>query len=321
MKTIITIDTPVHVGTGETSFGFEYKVRNNIAEKYALEDILGFVPNDVLLNSNFHKKLLTINSNYQGQGISPSEQITNVIKNHVNYSELPKEYILKCGTEDPTNKKIDVQIKALNKPIIPGSTMKGAIFNAINYHIIKNNFNQFCNLIDSNEYRRSHGNKITIDMLIKSILDKDETNQYDEFMSQFRSCLICSDIPCEKLRLLEVERYYIDFSKDKLNLPLSECIDMQTVEGNFININEDKKTLLQKTINKHYANTMLDYLNKDKLISVINDYFFDMLAEEKQVNEDYGYYDEFNFKNKLYSYSREQGNGYLRIGANTNYFF
>ena len=319
MKTKITIDTPVHVGTGEDVYAIEYNVKNGVAYRYAFQDILSFVPDNVLLDDNFQRKLLTINRDGR-QGVSPSEEVNKRLRQYVNYNDIRPMYQLRCNTTLENKGRINLQVKSLNKPYIPGSTVKGLIFNAIHYDIVKNNLGKACSTIAN----YPNLNRISFDIVLKDILNPQDPAVYSDFISQYHNCLMCADIHFDKLAIQGAERVRTEVKnnqEDHLDLPFHECIDKgQTVEGEFITINEDKVNMLKGQSTEGYQKQLLAYLDRKELTRVMNQYFFDGIEEELDTDSRFGYLYEgmYNYLNSL---KKSPTFVYTRIGKNTGYFF
>ena len=72
----------------------------------------------------------------------------------VNYEKIRPIYQLKCKFDDnDTGVSVDEQLKTLYKPIIPGSTLKGAIMNSILFDIVNTHFDEVCHIIEKS-YKR-----------------------------------------------------------------------------------------------------------------------------------------------------------------------
>ena len=139
IKTKITIISPVHIGTGETKLSFEYIKKNNVMYNYNLQQL--FIPDKVLLDYRF------LSSLYNSSNGSKRDELNKVLRNHIDYTKSTSQYQLRADFEDDQIKNVAVQVKSLNKPYISGSSLKGAVMNAIYYDFIRNHFNSFCKYI------------------------------------------------------------------------------------------------------------------------------------------------------------------------------
>ena len=126
------------------------------------------------------------------------------------------------------NQDIDVQLKALNKPIIPGSTIKGAIFNAIIYKFLKDNIDELRKAITVIENELSDGMikpKVLNEAYLVSKILHIPFSLADDFIKFIQSNILCSDIEFESLGL------YKSLRAGKKVLPLNnqECIEKNQV--------------------------------------------------------------------------------------------
>lgn len=318
MKTKITIISPVHVGTGDSKMSFEYYLKNKIMYNYDLSQILQHIPNKQLLDYRF---LNNLQRNTDGSQI---KYINQTLKHHVNYSCLKSLYQLRADFQEQPHLNISTQIKALNKPIIPGSTIKGAIFNAIVYDFIKKHklYNQLDKIVEKNKK-----NILIVDDMFSFVYFKEYPKGYSiqDFLKQLKSCLICRDVPFEHMTVLNADRLKVKSG----GWVISSCVESidinQEACDEFIIIDEDKMDkVLNNTYSKYdYYNECIQYLNKDKLVEVCDQYFNDMLFEELDMNEEYNFYTDYSLSEFLQDLSEDEiENGfYMRIGKNTNYFF
>lgn len=316
MKTKITIKSPIHIGNGESKRNFEYYLKNNIVYCYDINQIFECIPSEKLIDKRF---LNALTSKEDG---SKKKYFNNLINNNVDYNNLKPIYCLRGEFSQLSNKNVNVQLKSLNKPYIPGSTIKGAIRNAIIYDIVKNNLEKFYLYIKINH-------SMKIDNFIKSLYPNDIA--FNDFMMQFFSCIICRDIYFEKMVLVEARRDNVDLNNSssqnsKLGFENYECIDVnQETIDDFIIIDNDK---IKYSLTKNYSNyacfsDFIKYLDASNIIKVCSQYFNEIFSEEIAMDNINGYYASEGLDTALRTIAKDNvENGfYLRIGKNTNYFF
>lgn len=333
----IEIISPVHVGTGEKieapSF---YRIGDEtVATRYNFADILSQMPSSVLTNPSF------LNSLSRKQ--SSKNELYQNIQKYVDYDELNALYkVADNNVEDIAESGYDVyeQIKDLNRPYIPGSSIKGALLNAWMYYFIKRNYNEkYIEMIlkDSNNIK----NKTIIDYLCPI------AGNHTDFIKALQSCIQCEDIYFDEIEVLWSER--IGSGKDmQESMPMSytECIKKNQIsEGNVFRIDSFKKKLLMEQLTdyvdknldskvrfkiiKVYEN-ILKALNRKMIMDACNVFTQDILEIERsskyiQLYKDFEF-DDVNIQTKniindISSIKSEKKHEYiLRIGKSTNYF-
>lgn len=323
MKT--TIITPVHIGNGEIHKTFEYSLNNNALSCYKIEDLLSKVPNDKLLDKNFLRNISTIK-----KGQSTKEVLFRELNKYINNKDLKPIYTLECLVSDLGTRDVSEQIKSLNKPYIPGSSLKGAIFNAILYDIVKNNFNKIFTNGNINKLSSKFINFDNIIMILYPMLNE---NELKEFIKQMRSCLICRDIFFEKMIFLKTNDDKKIDSNDPVPTNSVECIkDGQIIKDKIFRLDDKKidklKGMYLKQIDNDINlikiyNNLLSYLSYNKLIKVMNQYFNDNISEEIDNDDKIQFYEDMNVYNQIKELRdyKHKYDFYVRIGRNTNYFF
>ena len=316
----MTIVTPVHVGTGETRMAFEYHNDRDNVKNYALDDIFGQLPSSQLLDNDFLYSL-TIQSNKKGN--STRNRLNNALS-QIDWDTINPQYTLRYEGNKLLKDNVSVQVKSLDRPYIPGSSIKGAINNAIAYDLSKNHGETFINNLREIDEMNAYQIKKNLSDVYKILFDSIQ----DDFLKAFRSCILCSDVFFNDLSLMDVKRLHIDEDeKEKSNNPkvdMAECIDhKQSSKGDFISIDKSKVKLLKRQYGQEkYFNEFEQYLNIDKLAEVCNNYFRDLIEEELSVDYDYYFYSKYHLGDALKSYKKnEKHSFYLRLGGNTNYFF
>ena len=333
----IEIITPVHVGTGEKIEAPCFHKENNlISNRYLFTDILSQMPISVLTDSNFLNNLASKQSN--------KYELYKNINRYVNYDKLKKLYSVKNNNEiSESGYDVYEQVKDLDKPYIPGSSIKGAVLNAWIYYLLKINFDEFnveTKLEKIFSTRKQKADKLTI----INYLFGDEAD-HTMFMKSLQSCLVCRDIYFDKIEVLWAERLGSGKDMNGPVIPISykECIQgNQCVNSEFIYIDENKKSLILKDldsyikdsqdkekIRKRYEN-FLNLFKQSTFYKACRVFTRDVLEEDCAAK----YIDMYHFYNCKDVCSQTQALlkeinksienkekvTYLRIGNSTNYF-
>lgn len=320
IKSKITIITPVHIGTGEEKMSFEYNKEDKVLYCYDPKELFMCKSSKELLDKRFLNSLLKSNDG------SKRDELNRMMKKDVDYNKLKPIYSLRAEFTKIPKGNISEQLKSLNKPYIPGSSIKGTIMNAIFYDFIKNHLNDFCKYIKNKVITTK--NKPDIDDFLTYC-----DSRLLDLVKQISNCIICRDVFYENLVLVEpIRKNVYDNKKDKLSLSNFECIDAnQTCDDELIKINSARKNIIigaleeenLKNGNIKFYNEFMEYLSINKIIKVCRAYFHDILGEEIKMEKNNNYYIQESLDKKLNEfYKNPVPNGfYMRIGGNTNYFF
>ena len=344
----IEIITPVHVGTGakiEAPCFHRENEDDTIAKKYSFTDILCQMPPSILTNKNFLRDL----ANKQ----SDKKQLYQSINRYVDYSNLNEQYCVKDDNEDDISESgYDVfeQVKDLDKPYIPGSSIKGALINAWFYYLVKINLSKKEKLkeyIETNVLSSTNqkGNSIADQKTILNYLFND-SHDHSKFMKDLQSCLVCRDLYFDQIEVLWSERIGSGKNMDGSTIPLSykECIQSkQIIRNEFMYIDEDKKDRLDL---ESYINEKLPNSEKERILNryelILNTFkesifykactAFTLDVLELDMTPKYQslyhnmQYDTINIETKKLqneikqSLQTKEKVTYLRIGNSTNYF-
>lgn len=317
MKTKITIVTPVHIGTGEDKMSFEYHLKDNTIFNYDLNDLFSCIPDQTLLNYKFLNNLRRSNDG------SKRKELNETLKRYINYNNLNYQYSMRGDFDILPNENVAVQVKSLNVPYIPGSSLKGAIMNAIYYDFISLHLNEFCDYIR----KYSNSNNKNIENFIIYYYSDYNDKMVKEFMHMFASYIMCSDAYFDKLVLVNTIRKKVCFDEKRQEMSLSnhECIDAnQSKDGDCIKRDIKKMERLEEQYGDYkYCKDFIGYISNKQIIKVCRKYFHDMLEEEITMEKENGFYEEFGLDkalNDMFTNSIKNG-FYMRIGKNTNHFF
>lgn len=305
----MNILTPIHIGNGNEKFPFEYRKRNNEYDCYNLRDLLGTVPSDKLLDPAFLDTISGVDS-------YAKQRFNKEFKNLVRYDKIAALYSLDIGIEIG-NLNVHEQMKSLYRPIIPGSTIKGALENAIIYSYLKDNISIIKN-------KGLPEKRLDIETCISIILNKD-VSYTKEFLNDIKRHLLCSDIYFEYMETQRGVRISQKKKHLKSQIPqIYECISPnQSYTGSFIQFSY--KDLITKYSSKP-EKELINYFKIENLKRSCNQYFIDVLKEESshsiyklfemngcsQINE---------LIKKLYIQANKDDSILLRVGKNTDYYF
>lgn len=310
----MTTVTPVHVGTGEEKYAMLYRFYDDHVDCFDEKDLFMQIPDLKLIDPRFLSQLT------QWKNSSPSLYLQNYLKQYVRNIKMHSIYTLAFDNSDekePYN-KISEQIKSLNKPYIPGSTIKGAIYNAIHYTFVKEHFD----LSAFDEGKK----KFSIDQYLKSLGIR------DDFMKQVRGSLICRDVFFDKMRLMYPDREKITIAQKDSDqdlsggLPTFECIDYgQEATDDFIIINKERMQYLKKQALSKNEEDYLLCLSEKEITRACNIFMHDLFEEANELNKKTKFYDEMGLSRAITALYKETENKslkyfYLRIGASTDYF-
>ena len=316
MKAKISIISPVHIGTGNVKLSFEYNKHGNVIYNYDLQKLFSYIPEKKLLDSKFLESLCLLKN-----GISTRDTMNNFLRMDIDYKKISPQYQLRADFTEIQKKNIAEQLKSLNKPFIPGSSLKGAVMTAIYYDFISEHLKSFCQYIKKSVKNK---NNINIFNFLRYYYHYPKDLIY--FQKLFANCFMFTDVFFDKMVLVHAIRNKVD-DDDEKNLAINdyECIDVkQECESNIIIINDSRKENLKHLYKyKQYYKDFVKYIDIKKIIEVCQNYFKDNISEEIEMEKDNSYYVKEGLDKKLNEFYEDTvSNGfYMRIGANTNYFF
>lgn len=316
MKAKISIISPVHIGTGNVKLSFEYNKHGNVIYNYDLQKLFSYIPEKKLLDSKFLESLCHLKN-----GISTRDTMNNFLRMDIDYEKISPQYQLRADFTEIQKKNIAEQLKSLNKPFIPGSSLKGAVMTAIYYDFISEHLKSFCQYIKKSVKNK---NNINIFNFLRYYYHYPKDLIY--FQKLFANCFMFTDVFFDKMVLVHAIRNKVD-DDDEKNLAINdyECIDVkQECESNIIIINDSRKENLKHLYKyKQYYKDFVKYIDIKKIIEVCQNYFKDNISEEIEMEKNNSYYVQEGLDKKLNEFYEDTvSNGfYMRIGANTNYFF
>ena len=131
----IDVVSPVHVGTGEKNMPFLYDEWKGNYYRYLITDLLLKMP-DGLNTYSLYDDLKSFD-----QSKDTKKKMIDLFRKNVHYKEIKSVYALKKEGNIGNNYVFE-QVKALDKPIIPGSTIKGAIENVVIYSFLTDYYDE-----------------------------------------------------------------------------------------------------------------------------------------------------------------------------------
>ncbi|MCF0260182.1 MAG: type III-A CRISPR-associated RAMP protein Csm5 [Erysipelotrichaceae bacterium] len=341
----VTILTPVHIGSGLSvelpSFEASH-VSDHLLNRYDFSEVLASMPSKTLLDKQFLKSL----ASQQGS----KAKLYSRIHQEAKYTLLKPLYsiVWKQETDSVTKGNIkcsrsDIaeQVKDLNKPYIPGSSLKGTIENALKFCILQealeHDFKAIDNLLN---YLKNHPKRVQDGFLLEA-LDNWNGKEANEFFNALFSCLAVSDVFFEKMEIFVVTRENIRVDKN-MDLPSAETIQHnQSTEINQL-IQIDKKKL--EWLRKEYTHQLdhswlgqkiLEWFTLDNLMKACSQFtnYAMRMDKNKPIEEMYKEIDKsLNAKNGIIDFMEsiiqqtesrnlKRNECILRVGKDTDYFF
>lgn len=323
MRSKLTTITPVHISSGEVKRSFEYNKQGNTIYNYTLNDVFSQIPGNELIDSRF---LRNLKNPPKGARL---DQFTDQVCRYARYNQIQPAYELECNFNPFKENNVSVQMKSLNRPYIPGSSIKGAILTAIYYHWLKKNLKYLYKY----EGHRDRNGSIKVDMDLLMISKYGGDTEFSDFIKQFRNCFSCVDIIFDQMIYMKAKRKHVDTDKQNQDdgtgkdIPLSdvECIHAnQEYVGCVITIDKDKAKRLSQLYGQHnYYSEFKYYFNYRHLCDICDQYFKDMMEEELDSDYKREFYTTEGIYKDLETFHTEsiKKGFYLRIGRHTNYFF
>lgn len=302
--------TSTHIGTGETKHPFEYRYDydENAYFNYDFSELLRTIDSKVLLEPWFLNSIKSTDPNTK-------KNFNQRFRQMIQYDQVTPRYVCDAG-DDFKNTDVFEQMKTLNQPIIPGSSIKGAIQNAVYYCFLKDHFLQIKDaILNTRLSEEDLRKKFNVEWLLNRILNM-KSSEANEFLKIVSSCFYCADLQFEDLEILKGIR---KGKKDGVTLYF-ECIAPgQEAEGSFIKFEDLSNRLngYQTQIQKEFCS----YYEPRHLIQCCNTYMRDILKIEKNnriIRQDSNLMD---LVDDMLHQVETTSKMYLRVGKNTDYFF
>lgn len=298
----IKILSPVHVSTGNLNPCYLYHYDDGFMDCFRIEDLFKQVPTEQLLKMKF---------NTDNDWLK--KEISAYFKRNIDYKKLQPQYYLESSVSDFTS-DVKEQMKALNKPIIPGSSLKGTFMNIIIYDILhqqEDDIKEILHKMIRPNFKSFEKN------LLKELFDHD----FEAYFSKFSSCFIFRDLTFERMILCSSKR--LKMRNNSAQFYYYECIDNeQNRIDEFLVIDEHRKKMFLQNINKIKKYQILEkYFDISELFKAANLYFKSLQIEEFNYFsdiEDKCADDIIKFLDGIYP---NDHSCIVRVGNSTNYFY
>lgn len=311
MKQKVTILTPVHVSSGNMikNYNYVFHPQERMLYRYNVEEMI--TQNHISLDE-LHR-LVKINPT--------RDTMTIFFKDKINYDLSTPIYRLKCHF-NIKNDSVSEQQKTLNRPFIPGSSIKGAIMNSVAYYLLSENKDRVADYL-----HHEHPSNWTHfeEKLWIYLFDEN----FFKLFETYSSCIICHDIYFDNMVLAKPKRLNMKGNPGR-HFDYLECIDAgQQMTGEYIKIDDTKKKILKKIISskkeyQKYEILVKKLLNVSDLLIVLGQFHKAVskedstyFAKHEPVFPDNVSSDILCFYNDL-SYKTQT---VVRIGKSTNYFY
>lgn len=297
---IIEVLSPIHIGTGESVDNVCYHESNNEIFRYEYADVMQTMPLEKMLDDKLLRKISSKQTS--------NEELSNLLYSYVDYRKIKPIYKL-SNINAIHYGDVDEQIKTMNKPYIPGSSVKGAILHSLLYSIIKENYHK----LNIEKFLLEKGRRnLTLPDVFIYILDGDR-----ELFNRLSNCLVCEDLYFNKLFININIRINVGKDQGDLELPDSEAIlPEDKCESNLFSINKNKVDFYLEDLNPSLKNKIYYWFNEERIMQAINEFTKDMIEVEKELS----FYskDIIDQLNKLNE--KLKNTTILRIGKYTNYY-
>ena len=282
----ISILTPVHISSGNKNACFLYHPdKNDHFNCYRIEDLLQFIPPQKLL------ELQPDNASNNGK-----KDIIKLFNNYVNYNQLKPQYFLFYKFK-PFSKDVTEQVKSLNKPYIPGSSIKGAIMNAIIFNLLNDNKEKIKEFLNNFDKRSTKS-------LQKSLMTYLFGKDFEEIFKLFSSCICCEDIFFDTMILCDSDRLNMKNNNRNQSQEFNkfECIDnLQEKETKLFMIDQTRqKVFLNKYSNKEIIKKLRVFFNKRNIIIACRNYFRTVIKDDKKyfIEDQFDYFKKSDFEGR-----------------------
>lgn len=195
--------TPVHVGTGAEIEATSYRVLDDeTVARYASGDVLQYADPEDLLNRDILNGL-----SLKQPRMRDYQRLFDECLDHAHVKPL---YTLQWlhGEQKYLPADVEEQVHDLHHPLIPGSTLKGAIWNSLQFTLlkkhIKNSRRELDNYFQSVQGKNGR-NRAQIGYLFE-VLGHLSSKDANELAKALRGCVLVCDVPFEEYELYEGKR-------------------------------------------------------------------------------------------------------------------
>ncbi len=328
--------TPIHIGTGEMVEPICYQVRNHMARRYSLADVVSGIPAERLCNPQLLNRLTRSNSKMDYYKIFKTDRIHGEPLYELKWNIDMDVHQEEIHNNSGGSQVIFEQIKSLGKPIVPGSSLKGAIECAFKYTLLKDNLNRVRRNHDSylDNVRKSTAEHFYLNLIYGLSEQEIRSQKYSDFLHELYSILEVPDLIFDDLEVLYVDRFNIDPSKASVPLGAAECIPVGAVgdASELFSINLDKLRILKAKYQDAVSTQLIDsFCNKENLIRSIQIYMSDMSRSDSAKEYEDLYEDEGavgdcamqiqKVRTEIRKASENKDMVVIRIGKYTSYFY
>lgn len=259
------------------------------------------VPADMLLDSKYLEQLRKAGADTRGNGYR-----YDTILQSIKYASIKPRYQV-IANQGLNYQQTSVQIKTLNKPYIPGSTIKGTIMHAVLYRWVKEHYKESgIESIIADGKPNSFSAKYLFDQMLGA-----------DIYTRLSNALLCEDVYFDKIGLYDRNRSKSG-SKD---FPLPNCeaiVPGETAEQTIFTIQKDRLKLQLEADEEisYKAREFADSLDEKCILEALRITTEDNL----EIEMDYDFEDE-SIRNQLKQLQSKAKNSFImRTGNSTDYW-
>ncbi|ADR19517.1 type III-A CRISPR-associated RAMP protein Csm5 [Calditerrivibrio nitroreducens] len=307
--------SPVHVGTGEEIDPLDYTIKNKVLYKI---NFVKFVENLSEHDKNqllMHSKLPSVNSlmkvrTFINTIFDPSTMKDAIIESYPVDESIQARFssrLSKFANEDPKNRQInELSIMEVYRngllPLIPGSSIKGAIRTAFLNHLLKDKDDRAREDILKNNF---HGNKDPFDSLKVS----------DTYREK-------SDITVGFFINLPANLFAVDKIKGGLSVMAEVILPGKVYQGDIRFIADGR--LFVKNENRYFSILRNMISNIESLFRICNEHYFPIFEKEynmiKKENSENNFIKRVDYeKNNYLEQIRNNKVGLIRVGRHSGF--
>ncbi len=279
MKLKVKALSPIFIDSGKTYIPMQFRQSDDCFEVYKMDDVLKTVNDIQYFNASMLEKALIGTVSHSRD--KSFYNLNELIGPHVDEDQLnqcPSIKILNKTNATNLKKEIKETIKTLDKPFIPGSTLKGLIRNAILFDIV---FNMNAEELDSFLEPISHNFNRYFnieDYLLAGKKTKGRNPRVDAKNDPYKFMQVTDMIFKHFTTMVSYVKEYPHEGRD--NFQFVETISPESEEATFeININDLYKKYPQILKNPH-AKVFLKYFDINKIFDAIQKFTYCTLFED-----------------------------------------
>lgn len=345
----VTVLSPVHIGTGAVVDPVCYRIRDHRAQRYDLAQITSAVKLEDMSDPKVLRRIMCARSKNDYYRLFNTRNIEGDPQYTLQWDLDDHDLFAINGKKSGSRGSNDIyeQVKTLGKPVIPGSTIKGAIECAFKYNFLKSHLTQ---VKENYASFAKWPQKPTSDLFWLQLVYGNRQIQskrqfYSDFINQLYGCLSCPDLIFKTMAAYRIKRYSDQMKREPMGLGIAETIakDQVCYPDSLFEILEDRCSALQVlgyASDPVCSEIMTCFLSRSFLIESLQVYQMDLTASEKMASCSDLSYDEFPSKysevfaeidtylnenetvqNAIVNASRTRNTVILRLGKYTGYFY